>query len=44
MKNFLNESKWALLVLFAIVVFGYASMVLLIKLYELGIFTGYLTW
>lgn len=39
-----NESKWALLVLFAIVVFGYASMVCLVKLYELGIFTGALTW
>ena len=39
-----NESKWALLVLFAIVVFGYASMVLLVRLYELGIFAGYLTW
>ena len=44
MKNFMNESKWALLVLLSIVGFGYASMVLLIKLYDLGIFARYLTW
>lgn len=39
-----NESKWALLVLFALIVFGYASMVLLVKLYDMGIFARYLTW
>ncbi len=44
MKNVWNESKWAVLLLLAIVVFGYASMVLLVKLYELGIFERYLTW
>lgn len=39
MKNFINESWVAILVLIGLVIFGYASMYLIVKFgYLLGVF------